>query len=1392
MPEHQIHWTALPRSADATRVELDVFVSPRLGVDALAAEYVLADFPELATWTARVAAGEVAFDVSFDGGPPAPAPIVAQDPLDEELWAHLFPGSSPVQPWSFRDHSARPIRSFPVRWTVAYLRDLYKQVGQAGGSELPTPEDVDGLRPDLVGPIHTDVGEELDMDTEHRDPVGKPPAQPQGCLVGTLALLCLPLRRLCTWLRRLLGLGGAGPPKPSAPPRGPVEFRYRPPAPRPTDPYEKLDAQLATHGVVPPPDTGTAATVAVALEKYPVDQAFAQAMRFYDREPRPKGAVGEPPPPPSSPPPSPAEPRWDFHRRIGALGDYPTLMQRLGLTIRIRVARPPASSGTVRVVARVGGTVRPAVDVTPATAYELDGERFYAAPRPVSDLADGMLDLNGADDRLESIERAFDLVQLDADGTALKAIVTAASLERRAQLADLDRDFTTDEPEPLPALRTAGIAIVRADRASGLQQRLRQAHEHWLGHGKEVLYADEIVRGYQVWVQKDDGVWRSLCERNGVYRLVDDEGELVAPGAIRTVEDRGFVKRSGTTSKDGTSDLYLHETLLRWSGWSLVAPVPGRAVDLVPGAQEDPDTGDLVPAQEEKEEVKVSRAAKGFRLETRFSPAKKSLPRLRLGSRYRFAMVWVDLAGRPLAQLEMGPEGPGAIGADAHVSEEIVFRRFEPVAPPSVLPVRRFTPGGSLERLVVRSDYDRSPSEWLADLSPSSGLDEHDDRRLFAPKTSQQMAELHGKFEDAIGPGGNHAAGFALGKREKGTFAKPQADLIGEPEEVDDYVVNSDENTVLVAPYLPDPIAAGIALRDVPNLTQASDLSGDSLEVVTVPGLERPLLRIPFVRDDWPDFESVRIRVVGSDPDAGPHWDAAKRLLTIHLPKGAEAKVRYSCYLRPKDLENMGAWDWLDDEELSDEVRRQARSGVHWMIAPWRTLTLVHALQRPLQPAEIGKDAVAKRTAGETAATIEATTVVDATTDRVDLLAKWEDWRDDDLEAPEFVEESHKAVVGHWTHQRDEVAPPPAPGAPMPPQRQEFGDTRHRRVSYSLRATSRFREYLPPDIKLKLTRRGPARQVSVPASAPPDPPLVSYAVPAFGWRLEEGPSGDGVLAVGKTLRRTRVGGGLRVFLERPWYSSGEGERLAVVMQGPDYLPSMPFSRVGTDPTVGEAVSTEHFELTPAAFTGADIEEKLLLSELPGRVAIASFEPGFDEGRKLWACDVTLDMAALPWGDWPFIRLALARHQPDAVEGSHLSKVVPAQWAQLAPDRHLVVKRTANKVNVTLQGRGRVAPSANRLLVGIERAGGTSPDELEWRPPGGGAPAEIDADLWQAAAEHTGGPSPDELVWSKDVSVPNAEGGSLRLTVRELERRPGEGNVRAGAIRIAYADEVRLA
>ncbi len=65
------------------------------------------------------------------------------------------------------------------------------------------------------------------------------------------------------------------------------------------------------------------------------------------------------------------------------------------------------------------------------------------------------------------------------------------------------------------------------------------------------------------------------------------------------------------------------------------------------------------------------------------------------------------------------------------------------------------------------------------------------------------------------------------------------------------------------------------------------------------------------------------------------------------------------------------------------------------------------------------------------------------------------------------------ALVG-----RDDIARTPA-ALPQHRARHDFGDTKHRTVRYTPVATTRFREYFPPEITadlVNITRTGPARE----------------------------------------------------------------------------------------------------------------------------------------------------------------------------------------------------------------------------------------------------------------------------------------------------------------------------
>jgi hypothetical protein len=112
-----------------------------------------------------------------------------------------------------------------------------------------------------------------------------------------------------------------------------------------------------------------------------------------------------------------------------------------------------------------------------------------------------------------------------------------------------------------------------------------------------------------------------------------------------------------------------------------------------------------------------------------------------------------------------------------------------------------------------------------------------------------------------------------------------------------------------------------------------------------------------------------------------------------------------------------------------------------------------------------------------------------------------------------------------------------------------FHDTKYRCLTYITTATTRYRDYFRPrkdeskENMPRFTRTSPPIQVDILSSAQPDAPKVIYVIPTFKW--ESAPQG-----------RRRLGGGLRVYLDRPWFSSGDGEQLAVVLY-PDATADLP-------------------------------------------------------------------------------------------------------------------------------------------------------------------------------------------------------------------------------------------
>jgi hypothetical protein len=203
----------------------------------------------------------------------------------------------------------------------------------------------------------------------------------------------------------------------------------------------------------------------------------------------------------------------------------------------------------------------------------------------------------------------------------------------------------------------------------------------------------------------------------------------------------------------------------------------------------------------------------------------------------------------------------------------------------------------------------------------------------------------------------------------------------------------------------------------------------------------------------------------------------------------------------------------------------------------------------------------------------------------------------------------------------------------------------------------------------------PTPKLIVKNSRRPDPPKVLYAVPLFEWLGHKGPS---------SVASKRVGNGLRIFMDRPWWSSGDEEVLGVLFSE---RPTSPMKRWITQWGFDPVYAAQHpgFKVTRDLFPLASVfGDNLSIAELaaPG-VSVAGHQVDFDTEKKMWFADVKMD---LPPYYWPFVRMGLVRFQPHSIAGAHLSRVVLADFARLAPDRTAtIIKSSDFEVRVTVIG-----------------------------------------------------------------------------------------------------------
>ncbi len=1134
-----------------------------------------------------------------------------------------------------------------------------------------------------------------------------------------------------------------------------------------------IDQQLARDGAVKDPSPGAEGSVPLSLAM--LDRFLQPMMEDSDLSNQP------------------VWPELDFHAAVSLLGNHPNLMRRLGFIVDLRVdlssVRVRGRNPRVYAMTDWPPPYDPdatGVDITtsyPRVATTFTGSVFRPASRG-----------NAIDGDFRSVnDVAVVTSDVEMESTSTRAAASALGRAIRQER----RTYGSPERSGAPSRRSSGIGLAIDDLPFDLLSRMTtattQADAAVLGNDI-LVSAEDLTVGYRIDVRAPGSRrWQSLHRRRGV--LTPYEG--VRPvGQVDLEEDEGWAEIAVTSKLDGSGPLRLGSWIGRWDGWSLSLPMPGLAL----GSDDQPSSG---PTDEERQ-ILIESLHGVIDYEPPASGAQ--LPVLRFSTNdYEFRLRWVDLAGNSAPVSASG--GPTVRGR---------YLRHDPVSSPGLYLGGTVVWGESVETAVLRNSADR-------DVRRDTSI-----RFVAPPQVSAALCLTHGMFDRNGRPDVRRYGQIA--SRESASF--PSDTLKAKDEAV---------------PYLPDPIGRGLFVRGVPrsngrfNGEVSLDYSGEwpdliPIEVIIDGGFSGgrtsgnritigvPKGRVAHLRlsnsltaeglklmDLWSRAGS---RGATARAQAGAWWQLTpdRVLVAVHAVSQPKTEPRFQ-------FRGAGATRWRATRiegrtyaQLTGSVRvdQPSTQSVSFLAertqgvdngpgtAPPRVDTTVigslgsididdpapgggvanaqASLRAPLPDTRAARISVEAIGSSRFAEYFRQTNSVVLNDDRVrihdgeivegSVRVTYLNGDDTIVTAPDdaYVVDAAGAFINR------------VPDADAPEGRSIPAGTR---VDVS---------FIPGPItrsSLQARRTGHRRaSMRVPSAARPLPLLVSGILPTFGWnspRLKRG-----------RLVSQRTGQGLRVYLERPWFTSGIGEELAVVLrpsgranEARDDL----VSRWGLDPATLSAPLPERSFPDASHFTNEDARASgVRLAELDAEVHLVRYQigrpgaggliPAYDAEKDMYYADINLDIDN---AYRPFVRLALARYQPASVDGLELSTVSLVDVVQLEPDRAAtcVVARAGNqkdRATVTLSGASYtrnelgLGPGVARLILerhnGPERGLAGRKNSAAFTP--------ILTSNMRGRTSLTG-----VATWTGNLTLPSSRTpGQYRIVIEQFEEWRADGSAQA--------------
>lgn len=889
------------------------------------------------------------------------------------------------------------------------------------------------------------------------------------------------------------------------------------------------------------------------------------------------------------------------------------------------------------------------------------------------------------------------------------------------------------------------------------------------------VFLNDLVAGYAIDVHESKTArWYSLCQRQVSFSF---EGGTLRP--YLAPADEGWVSAEAMVEVDenGHKQLRNNENFFKWDGWSLVAENPSNALKEENPGPQDPS------------------APKNLGLKAKIETLPLSNALCRFGWTYKFRARVKDIAGNA-----WHPAYADALKADHVATGEITYRRYDPINPPFLVPLQPPGPGTpntenadkktakgpeKAEMLVIRTDTagGSKPGQWL----------------VLPPDVKFQEAEWIGMFDEFSAP---DQAFNVLRLRYCGDL----------PERFEEGFEHSIKwsNGLLGTPYLPDGHAFGAAFLYLPGkerkpqaaatvANHASSALAGVTEVDFALDLKGPKSGKPFAQP---------IRLTLRSGARQSRWDASARRLTVDLPPGEQQLFRVSSrptqqqladtfgavhhalnadqqkfLVQPNAEGELGVSNWTSLRQHTDLFIKAILAGQFWPLTPQKNLYLVHAVPQPMMLKDIkGKPffrfsdemTVADRVTGSKATVLHdpKLRLHRASCGRLDVYAKWDEYQDGPgLPFPSISSTELPCFSADVDLPDLTTAPnyePQDPSKPKPQtldphttvdigRRHEFPTTKHYVSKYWMVGTTRYREYydakFTADVNNITIKSDETAGIHILNTTPPPVPDIVFVLPILIWEKQSASK----TKVTQTVRR-----GLRVYMRRNWYASGEGEKLALIF-GPKDASADAFSKLAAEsdaenqaavtiwgtnpiwktkalekqPTVLDARTEGRFlsvkipkkpppapTVVALAGTGTHTELRLRMSDAQGILApadeqivdVAAFEVRCDQNLDLLYADVEFnDIDSYS----PLTRLALARFQQHSAPYCHLSPIVRWAFQAVAPNRSITYG-VIEEVNESTKSTRQLAFSVGGIAPG-DSSDGYRENELEvWLTDGAGS------------------------------------------------------------------------